>query len=68
MCGTTHKTVKRIVDAHEAWSTGAELVPRVDRTRNYDEAADLVAKKVNVARGGDRRGLRPSHGVGDGHQ
>jgi transposase len=51
ICGTTHKTVKRIVEAHEATSTGGDLVRRVDRARNYDEVADLVAEKVKKTAG-----------------
>ena len=46
VCGTTHKTVKRIVEAHEAASNGTAFVPWVPRPRNYDEVADLVAERV----------------------
>jgi transposase len=43
ICGTTHKTVKRIVARHEA----GEAVPeRVDRGHNYDVVAELVAERV----------------------
>ena len=54
ICGTTHKTVKRIVEAHEAHgaaSTGVEPVQRLERVRNYDEVADLVAEKVRKTAG-----------------
>jgi len=51
ICGTTHKTVKRIVEAHEAASAGSEPVQRVDRARNYDQVADLVAEKVKKTSG-----------------
>jgi transposase len=43
MCGTTHKTVKRIVERHEA---GGGTPGRKDRGHNYDEVSDLVAKRV----------------------
>jgi transposase len=46
ICGTTHKTVKRIIEAHEAASSGGPLSARGPRSRNYDEVADLVAEKV----------------------
>ena len=44
ICGTTHKTVKRIIEAHEAAGTGQ--VTKAVRPRNYDEVAELVAEKV----------------------
>lgn len=46
ICGTTHKTVKRIIEAHEAASNGAVVPAREPRSRNYDEVVDLVAEKV----------------------
>ena len=46
ICGTTHKTVKRIIEQHEASSVGAGPVARVHRARNFDEVEDLVAEKV----------------------
>jgi transposase len=46
ICGTTHKTVKRIIEAHEAASRGGHAVSAEPRPRNYDEVADLVAEKV----------------------
>ncbi len=49
ICGTTHKTVRRIIEAHEATSSGA-LAPE-PRARNYDEVADLVAEKVAATKG-----------------
>jgi transposase len=51
ICGTTHKTVKRIIRAHELLSTGDCSPVREQRTRNYDEVADLVATKVKETRG-----------------
>ena len=46
LCGTTHKTVKRIVDAHEA----GEPAER-GRGHNYDQVADLVAQRVAKTQG-----------------
>ena len=48
ICGTTHKTVKRIIELHEA---GGAVVEKVPRVRNYDEVADLVAKRVKDTSG-----------------
>jgi transposase len=48
ICGTTHKTVKRIVDRHEADGAAPE---RKDRGHNYDDVADLVAKKIESSKG-----------------
>lgn len=49
ICGTTHKTVKRIIEQHD--SAGAAGAPKAPRTRNYDEVADLVAKRVDATAG-----------------
>lgn len=55
ICGTTHKTVKRVIDAHEATSAGvgagAAVAPKAPRSRNYDEVAELVAKRVEATTG-----------------
>ena len=48
ICGTTHKTVKRIIEAHNAGGVTAEKMPR---GRNYDEVADLVAERVRATPG-----------------
>ena len=48
ICGTTHKTVKRIIEAHNAGGIGVEKAPQV---RNYDAVADLVAKRVKDTSG-----------------
>ncbi|MGH3928332.1 MAG: IS21 family transposase, partial [Pseudonocardiaceae bacterium] len=48
ICGTTHKTVKRIIELHEAGGAVPEKAPRA---RNYDEVADLVAKRVEDTAG-----------------
>jgi len=49
ICGTTHKTVKRIVEQHEA--AGGPAPAKPVRTRNFDEVADLVAMRVKETAG-----------------
>jgi transposase len=51
ICGTTHKTVKRIITAHELTSQGGSPPERVPRARNYDEVAELVAASVKKTAG-----------------
>jgi len=53
ICGTTHKTVKRIIEAHEAAALGElpQQLRRAPRTRNYDTVAELVAGKVRASHG-----------------
>ena len=49
-CGTTHKTVKRVVEA----AARGEVVPRrrqPRRVRHYDGVRDLVFKRVKGTRG-----------------
>lgn len=54
ICGTTHKTVRRIIEAHEAATatstavreTVGVSVERAGRAHNFDEVADLVEEKV----------------------
>lgn len=49
MCGTTHKTAKRIIEVHEA---GKEVPPpRSARVRNYDIVAEVVAARVKKTSG-----------------
>jgi transposase len=48
ICGTTHKTVKRIVERHNA---GGAAPPRKDRGHNYDPVAELVADRVQRSQG-----------------
>jgi transposase len=48
MCGTTHKTVKRMVEGHEA---GERLPKRVGRAHNYDVVAGIVAERVKNTQG-----------------
>jgi hypothetical protein len=47
VCGTTHKTVKKIIEAHEA----GEGPQRKPRGRNFDQVADLVAERVAKSAG-----------------
>jgi hypothetical protein len=49
VCGTTHKTVKKIIEAHEA----GERPQRKPRGRNFDQVADLVAERVAKSAGSD---------------
>jgi len=51
ICGTTHKTVKRIIEAHGAASTCVVPAVREPRARNYEQVADLVAEKVKTTSG-----------------
>ena len=48
VCGTTHKTVRRVVERHIA---GGVLPQRKDRVRNYDEVRALVAERVPASQG-----------------
>ncbi len=49
-CGTTHKTVRRIVARWKAGDLGRPQA-RPNRRRNTDEAAPLVARRVGETRG-----------------
>jgi transposase len=51
ICGTTHKTVRRIVEAHETASSGRQQPERKDRGHNYDAVTDLVATRVESSKG-----------------
>jgi len=48
IAGTTHKTVKRVIERHDA---GGAAPPRVPRGRNYDGVAALVAERVSKTSG-----------------
>ncbi|WP_115061417.1 IS21 family transposase [Nocardia otitidiscaviarum] len=48
LCGTTHKTVKRVVDRAEA---GGGRPQRPPRPRNYDSVRELVAARVAKSKG-----------------
>jgi transposase len=45
-CGTTHRTVKKVVDKFEAGQAGLPSPPRAERSHNYDVVAELVAERV----------------------
>ncbi|MGW0040083.1 IS21 family transposase [Gordonia sp. NPDC003376] len=51
ICGTTHKTVKRVVERFEADQSGLKQPPRKQRVSNYASVADLVAKRVQSSKG-----------------
>ena len=48
ICGTTHKTVRRIVERHDAGGVGRE---RAERVRNYDPVRQLVAERMKKSEG-----------------
>ena len=48
IAGTTHKTVKRVIERYEA---GGAASARAPRGRNYDGVAVLVAERVNKTQG-----------------
>ncbi|MQY32039.1 IS21 family transposase [Nocardia aurantia] len=51
MCGTTHKTVKRVVEAADAAAAGQRPAPRPARPRNYEAVTGLVAERVKKSGG-----------------
>ena len=63
MCGTTAKTVKRVIARHE--SGGAAPVRR-PREHNYDAVIALVAERVEKTRGRDQREAVVAGGAGRG--
>jgi transposase len=48
LCGTTPKTVKRVVERFEA---GEGASPRAERAHNYDAVAEVVAERVKKSGG-----------------
>jgi hypothetical protein len=50
LCGTTHRTVKRVVERSEA---GGPPPPRVERVHNYDPVSELVAEPGGQVSGAD---------------
>ena len=48
MCGTTHKTVRRVVARHNA---GGVALERKDRSHNYEVVRGLVAERVRKSQG-----------------
>lgn len=51
ICGTTHKTVKRVVERFEAEQNGDAPAERAERAHNYDEVRDMVAERVAKSKG-----------------
>jgi hypothetical protein len=51
ICGTTHKTVRRMVEADQAELAGASPVERKERSHNYDPVAELVTQRVKETSG-----------------
>ena len=51
VCGTTHKTVKRVVEKFEVDQAGAPPPERVERAHNYDQMAGLVAERIAKSQG-----------------
>jgi len=49
LCGTCHKTVKRLIERHEAG--GQPSASPVERGHNYDGVRDLVAQRVKTTGG-----------------
>jgi len=50
LCGTTHKTVKRVVERFEADQAGTPPEP-VERAHNYDAVVELVTERVAKSQG-----------------
>jgi transposase len=48
MCGTTHKTVRRVVERHNG---GGAAPARTDRGHNYENVRSLVAERVRKSQG-----------------
>jgi transposase len=48
LCGTTHRTVKKVLEKFEAGDTAP---PRAERTHNYDAVTELVAERVAKSQG-----------------
>ena len=48
ICGTTHKTVKRVIERSEA---GGERPVRAPRPSNYEDVRGVVAAAVTAAHG-----------------
>ena len=49
ICGTTHKTVRRVIERAEAGEAAARV--REERPRNYDAVAELVTARVEASKG-----------------
>lgn len=51
LCGTTHRTAKKVLDKFEADQAGVPSRPRAERAHNYDVVAGLVAERVEKSQG-----------------
>ena len=51
LCGTTHKTVKRVIERFEAEQAGFTPAARTVRRHNFEDVAALVAEKVAASTG-----------------
>jgi len=51
VCGTTHKTVRRIVEAQQSAARGEVVPEAAGRARNYDDVAELMKHKISRAHG-----------------
>lgn len=51
LCGTTHKTVRRVVERFEAEQHGHDSTERVERPHNYDVVIELVTERVAKSNG-----------------
>ena len=51
ICGTTHKTVKRILIRHDLLDCPAAVAERKERGHNYDGMEALVAKRIDDTKG-----------------
>jgi hypothetical protein len=49
ICGTTHKTVKRVIERAAAGETAVAV--RAERPRNYDPVTELVTTRVKSSEG-----------------
>ena len=48
LCGTTHRTVKKVIDKFEA---GDSAPPTAQWAHNYDAVTDLVTERAEKSRG-----------------
>ena len=51
LCGTTHKTVRRVIERAALLAAGEPVPPRAPRMRNYDQITDLVADRIKTSKG-----------------
>jgi transposase len=51
LCGTTHKTVKRVMERLEAGEDGGERPVRAPRPANYEDVREVVTQAVAATKG-----------------